>query len=117
MANALISYAAYIRQLFWPSNLTALYPFPSGNIAMAGILSLILLAAVSVGVFTLRRRYPYLVTGWLWYLIMLGPVIGILQVGIQARADRYTYLPQIGMYVLLTWAVADLSVRHQMRAR
>jgi tetratricopeptide (TPR) repeat protein len=110
-ANAFISYAAYLRQLFWPSNLAALYPFPSGGIALPGILSLILLAVISLGVFILRRRYPYLVTGWLWYLIMLGPVIGILQVGIQARADRYTYLPQIGLYVLLTWAVADLCAR------
>jgi tetratricopeptide (TPR) repeat protein len=110
-ANAFISYAVYLRQLFWPSNLAALYPFPSWNTAVAGILSLILLAAVSVGIFVLRRRYPYLVTGWLWYLIMLGPVIGILQVGIQARADRYTYLPQIGLYLLLTWAVADLCAR------
>ena len=110
-ANAFISYVAYLRQLFWPSNLAALYPFPSGSIAVPGILSLILLAGISLGVFVLRRRYPYLVTGWLWYLIMLGPVIGILQVGIQARADRYTYLPQIGLYVLLTWAVADLCAR------
>ena len=110
-ANAFISYAVYLRQLFWPSNLAALYPFPSWNITVAGILSLILLVAVSVGIFVLRRRYPYLVTGWLWYLIMLGPVIGILQVGIQARADRYTYLPQIGLYLLLTWAVADLCAR------
>jgi tetratricopeptide (TPR) repeat protein len=110
-ANAFISCAAYLRQLFWPSNLAALYPFPSGGIALPGILSLILLAGISLGIFVLRRRYPYLVTGWLWYLIMLGPVIGILQVGIQARADRYTYLPQIGLYVLLTWAVADLCER------
>jgi tetratricopeptide (TPR) repeat protein len=110
-ANASISYAAYLGQLFCPSNLAALYPFPSGSIATPGILSLILLAGISLGVFALRRRYPYLVTGWLWYLIMLGPVIGILQVGIQARADRYTYLPQIGVYVLLTWAVADLCGR------
>jgi hypothetical protein len=110
-ANAFISYVAYLRQLFWPSNLAALYPFPSGGIVVPGILSLILLAGISLGVFVLRRRYPYLVTGWLWYLIMLGPVIGILQVGIQARADRYTYLPQIGLYVLLAWAVADLCVR------
>ena len=110
-ANAFISYAAYLRQLFWPSNLAALYPFPSGSIAVHGVLSLILLAGISLGVFVLRRRYPYLVAGWLWYLIMLGPVIGIVQVGIQGRADRYTYLPQIGLYVLLTWAVADLSAR------
>lgn len=110
-ANAFISYAAYLRQLFWPSNLAALYPFPAGSIAVSGLLSLILLAGISLGVFVLRRTYPYLVTGWLWYLIMLGPVIGILQVGIQARADRYTYLPQIGLYLMLTWAVADLCAR------
>jgi len=111
MANAFISCAAYLRQLFWPSNLAALYPFPVGSIAVPGTLALILLAGISLGVFVLRRRYPYLVAGWLWYLIMLGPVIGIVQVGIQARADRYTYLPQIGLYVLLIWAVADLSLR------
>jgi tetratricopeptide (TPR) repeat protein len=108
VANAFISYAAYLRQLFWPSNLAALYPFPVGSIVVPGILSLGLLAGISLGVLVLRRRHPYLVTGWLWYLIMLGPVIGILQVGAQARADRYTYLPQIGLYLLLTWTVADL---------
>ena len=115
VANAFISYAAYLRQLFWPSNLAASYPFPVGSIVVPGILSLILLAGISLGVFLLRRRHPYLVTGWLWYLIMLGPVIGIVQVGIQARADRYTYLPQIGLYLLLTWTVADLCAgwRHR----
>ena len=68
-----------------------------------------------MGVFVLRRRRPYLLTGWLWYLIMLVPVIGIVQVGVQARADRYTYLPQIGLYLLLTWAAADLCAgwRHR----
>jgi len=111
IANAFISYAAYVRQLLWPSNLAVLYPFPAGSIAVPGIISLILLTGISLGVFVQRRRYPYLLTGWLWYLIMLGPVIGILQVGIQARADRYTYLSQIGLYLLLTWAVADLSVQ------
>ena len=79
------------------------------------MLSLVLLAGISAGVLILRHRRPYLLTGWLWYLGMLVPVIGIIQVGSQARADRYTYLPQIGLYVLLTWAVADLCAgwRHR----
>jgi tetratricopeptide (TPR) repeat protein len=68
-----------------------------------------------VAVIVLRRRHPYLVTGWLWYLIMLAPVVGILQVGSQARADRYTYLPQIGLLILLTWAAADFSARWRYR--
>lgn len=114
VANAFISYAAYLRQLFWPVDLAALYPFPKGNIALAGMVSLALLAGISLGVFFLRRR-AYLVTGWLWYLIMLGPVIGFVQVGIQARADRYTYLPQIGLYLLVTWSVSDLCARWRHR--
>ncbi|MEY2489098.1 MAG: protein O-mannosyl-transferase [Verrucomicrobiota bacterium] len=112
--NAFISYAVYLRELFWPSDLAALYPFPVGGIAVAGMLSLGLVAGISIVVFALRR-YPYLVTGWLWYLIMLGPVIGIIQVGIQAHADRYAYLPQIGLYLLLTWAVADLCAKWRYR--
>lgn len=113
-ANAVISYAAYLRQLFWPADLAVLYPFPPGSIAVAGVLSLILLGGISVAVFALRRQ-RYLVTGWLWYLIMLGPVIGIVQVGIQAHADRYAYLPQIGLSLLLTWAVADLCAGWRYR--
>ena len=79
------------------------------------VLSLVLLAGISAGVFLLRRRRPYFLTGWLWYLIMLAPVIGIVPGGRQARADRYTYLPQIGLYLLLTWAAADLCAgwRHR----
>jgi tetratricopeptide (TPR) repeat protein len=78
------------------------------------MLSLVVLAGISTGVLVLRRR-PYLLTGWLWYLIMLVPVIGIVWVGTQSRADRYTYLPQIGLYLMLTWAAADLgaSWRHR----
>ena len=115
VGNALISSVAYIRQMFWPSDLAAFYPFAVKDLVIARILvSLILLAGITVAVFVLRSR-RYLVTGWLWYLIMLGPVIGILQVGSQARADRYTYLPQIGLYLLLTWAAAELSMRWRHR--
>ena len=111
VGNAIISCVVYLRQLLWPSPLTAYYPFAETEVVVAKVLlSLALLTAVSVAVFLLRR-HRYLVTGWLWYLIMLGPVIGILQVGNQAHADRYTYLPQIGLCLLITWGAADLCSR------
>ena len=116
VGNALISYVAYLGQMFWPSGLAVLYPFTARGVGVSGVvLSLVVLAGISAGVFVLRRRRPYFLTGWLWYLIMLVPVIGIVQVGLQARADRYTYLPQIGLYLLLTWAAADLCAgwRHR----
>ena len=116
VGNALNSCVSYVDQMFWPSGLAVFYPFPARGIGVAGVvLSLVLLAGISAGVFVLRRHRPYLVTGWLWYLIMLVPVIGIVQVGVQARADRYTYLPEIGLYVLLTWAVADLCAGWRYR--
>lgn len=115
MGNALISCVVYLRQFFWPASLTAFYPFAPDEVTPEKVaLSAAVLAAISIVVVVLRRR-RYLVTGWLWYLIMLGPVIGILQVGNQAHADRYTYLPQIGFCLLLTWAVADLFPRWERR--
>jgi tetratricopeptide (TPR) repeat protein len=116
MGNAAISCVAYLGQMFWPSGLAVLYPFTAGGVGVSGVvLSLVLLAGISTGVFVLRRRCPCFLTGWGWYLIMLAPVIGIVQVGAQARADRYTYLPQIGLYLLLAWAAADLCAgwRHR----
>jgi len=115
VGNALISYVAYLGQMFWPVGLEVLYPFTAKGVEGSGVvLSVVVLAVISTGVLVLRRR-PYLLTGWLWYLIMLVPVIGIVQVGAQARADRYTYLPQIGLYLLLTWGAADLCAgwRHR----
>ena len=113
--NALISCVAYIGQMFWPSGLAAFYPFAIQDVVASKVLlSLTVLILISTVVFLLRRR-RYLVTGWLWYLIMLGPVIGILQVGSQARADRYTYLPQIGLSILVTWAAVDLCARWRHR--
>ena len=115
VGNALNSYVTYLGQMFWPSDLALLYPFAAKDVGVFRVvLSLVVLAGISAGVLVLRRR-PYLLTGWLWYLTMLVPVIGIIQVGAQARADRYTYLPQIGLYLLLTWATADLCAgwRHR----
>lgn len=116
LSNAAISYTDYLRQMFWPTDLAVLYPLEEARLSTLNtVTSIALLAGISVIVFVLRRR-RYLVTGWLWYLVMLGPVIGILQVGVQARADRYTYLPQIGLYLLLTWGTADLCARSRYRS-
>ena len=111
LGNAFMSCVVYLYQTFWPSCLAALYPFAIDQVRPGKVLlALALLAGISIAVFYFRRR-RYLITGWLWYLIMLAPVIGILQVGSQAHADRYTYLPHIGLYLLLTWAAADLIER------
>jgi len=108
VGNALISYVTYLEQMFWPSGLAVLYPFPAnGGPPWKMIPAAVLLLAISAGVFVLRKTRPYLLVGWLWYLIMLLPVVGIIQVGAQAHADRYTYLPQIGIYVAVTWLVAE----------
>ncbi len=110
IGNAFVSWVAYIRQMIWPQNLAVFYPHPKGSLPLWEIaLSIAFLTAISAGAWLLRKRRPYLLTGWLWYVGMLVPVIGIVQVGLQARADRYTYLPQIGLYVALTWAAADVS--------
>jgi tetratricopeptide (TPR) repeat protein len=115
LGNAVISYTDYLRQMFWPSDLAVLYPWEAARLGVSNTMpSIVLVAGVSAVVLVLRWR-RYLLTGWLWYLVMLGPVIGILQVGNQARADRYTYLPQIGLYLLLTWWAADLCARWRYR--
>ncbi len=108
VSNAVISYTDYLRQMFWPTDLAVLYPWEAARLGTFNVVaSIALLAGISLVVFVLRRRgYP--VVGWLWYLIMLGPVIGILQVGNQSRADRYTYLPQIGLFLFVTWAAVEL---------
>ncbi|MGO9476956.1 MAG: tetratricopeptide repeat protein, partial [Limisphaerales bacterium] len=116
VGNALVSYVTYLGQMFWPSGLAVFYPFPASGVGISEVvLSLVLLAGITAGVFILRRRCPWILTGWLWYLIMLVPVIGIVQVGGQTRADRYTYLPQIGLYLMLTWAAAELSAGWRYR--
>ena len=107
--NALVSYAVYLGQMFYPLNLAVFYPYPADGPALWKILlALLTLAAVSTFAFRWRRKRPYFLVGWLWYLGMLVPVIGLVQVGEQARADRYTYLPQIGLYLMVAYGVAEL---------
>jgi protein O-mannosyl-transferase len=108
--NALLTIWIYLRQMVWPAHLAVFYPHPKESLSLwiAG-LSLVALLVALLGAIVLRRKYPYLVTGWLWYLGMLVPVIGLVQVGWQGHADRYTYLPQIGIYLIIAWGIADLT--------
>ena len=110
IGNALVSYVAYLGQLFYPVGLAVLYsilktPCPSGRSSAPSLVLIGISAAAWVG----RRKCPYLLVGWLWYLGMLVPVIGLVQVGDQAMADRYTYLPLIGPCIALAWGAADVS--------
>ena len=111
LGNAVVAYVDYLRQTFWPVDLAVFYPWDASRVNLPSVgVALLILVTVTVAVFLFRRR-RYLTTGWFWFVLMLGPVIGIIQVGNQAHADRYTYLPQIGLVLMLTWAVADLVGR------
>jgi tetratricopeptide (TPR) repeat protein len=111
LENALVSYVAYIRDMFWPAGLAVLYPYPRtlpiAEVAAAGLA----LAGISVVVARQFRKRPYLAVGWCWYLGTLAPVIGLVQVGTQARADRYTYVPMVGLFLMLAWGAAELVER------
>lgn len=110
LENALVTYVTYVWQIFWPIDLAVFYPHPDNHLAFWQVaLAAAFLIAMTWIVFALRRNGPYLLVGWLWYLIMLFPVIGIIEVGLQGHADRYTYLPHVGLYIALTWFAADVS--------
>ncbi len=114
--NAIVSYAIYLCQMFWPANLAVFYPHPENRLPHWELaLSAALLIVISLAALLLRERRPYLVVGWSWYLGMLVPVIGLVQVGWQGHADRYTYLPEIGLYIAITWTIADVTVRWRHR--
>jgi protein O-mannosyl-transferase len=109
LSNAVVSYVVYIWQMFWPVRLAAFYPHPHDQLLPWQVfLAIAFLVAITVLAIHLREQRGYVFTGWFWYLGMLVPVIGLVQAGEQARADRYTYLPQIGLYVLITWGITDL---------
>ncbi len=111
IANALVSCVAYLRQFFYPAGLAAFYPYPKDLSAGKIVGAFLLLACITLAVVIWRRKCPYLLVGWLWYLGMLVPVIGLVQVGSQAMADRYAYLTQIGIYIAVAWGAERVS-RH-----
>jgi len=108
IANAVVSYARYIRKMFWPDDLSVLYPHPGHWPLWQVIACAAFLASACVLVAMFGRRRPYLITGWLWFLGTMVPVIGLVQVGIQSMADRYTYVPLIGLFIMVVWGLGDL---------
>jgi protein O-mannosyl-transferase len=108
LANATLSSAFYILDTFWPSRLAVFYPYPRSFAFLPLLAAGVLLAAVTAVAILLRRCAPYLLTGWGWFAITLLPVIGLIQVGGQARADRYMYIPMVGLLIMLVWGAAQL---------
>src|SRR3984893_15432374 len=109
VGNAIVSYIVYLGQMIWPVDLAVVYPYTARGLNIVPVLLALLLSLIiSVVFFIWRRKFPFLVIGWLWFLGVLVPMIGLVQVGIQLRAVRYTYLAQIGLYILLTWVAVEL---------
>jgi tetratricopeptide (TPR) repeat protein len=112
LANALVAYVTYLGKTVWPVHLGAMYPYPVHGVPVwQWVASAGLLAAVTLVTLLARRRHPYLLVGWLWFLGTLVPVIGLVQVGRQSLADRYTYIPSVGLALMATWGVAELASR------
>lgn len=118
LANAITAYSQYMLKTFWPADLCVLYPHPGTSLPELQVFSsLVFLIAATAAAIKLGRRYPYVLVGWLWYLITLVPVVGLVQVGKQAIADRYTYIPHIGVFIALAWAGGDVLSKLPQRSR
>ena len=116
LKNAIVSLVVYLCQMLWPTDLAVFYPHPHDqlNIWLVLACAFLIIFITLVAIFV-RQRHPYVLVGWFWYVILVAPVLGILQAGLQARADRFTYLPHIGITMLLTWTCADLAQRSRNR--
>ena len=109
LENALVAYGTYLWKTIWPARLAPLYPHPGDSLAAWQVIgSVFVLGAVTALVWRFRSK-PYLLVGWLWFLGTLVPVIGLVQVGDQAMADRYAYIPLIGIFIMIAWTAADLA--------
>ena len=118
LCYAAVSYVFYLGRMFYPHNMVVLYPFTHSGPSLAQFVpAAAALAAISAAAVALRRRRPYLATGWLWYLGMLVPMIGLVHAGTVARADRFTYLAQIGVNIMLVWAVKDWAASRRLDRR
>jgi tetratricopeptide (TPR) repeat protein len=109
--NALISYCRYLEKIFWPTDLAVFYPHPGFWLLEQVLLAGVLIVGISVLLFMKRGRYPYLLMGWLWFVGTLVPVIGLVQVGGQSLADRYSYIPSLGVLILTIWGAYELTGR------
>ena len=115
VGNAIVSYAQYLGKAFWPSRLAPLYPHPGNTLQIGQVLAAFaLLAAISALVMVAGRHRRYLPVGWLWFLGTLVPMIGLVQVGGQAMADRYAYLPFIGLFIMACWGLSELAQQHRL---
>jgi len=113
--NAVMSYVIYAWKTLWPTRLAVVYPHPDDTLATWQVaLAIAFLLAITYAAIVWRHKRPYLFTGWFWYLVMLVPVIGLIQVGEQGHADRYTYLPSIGLFLIAVWAVGDVAAKGQV---
>lgn len=116
--NAFVSIVIYIGQMFWPADLAVFYPHPHDRLSVWVVaFSIAVVVAITIAAVTLGRKRRYIFVGWSWYLVMLLPVLGLVQVGFQGHADRYTYLPHIGLYLLIAWGIFDLMARWRYRAQ
>ncbi len=116
LANAVVAYVGYLGKALWPSDLAVLYPHPGASLPTWQVFgAVVVLIAISTAVWMRARRRPYLAIGWLWYLGTLVPVIGLVQVGDQAMADRYTYLPMIGPTVAVVWVVSEWLAQRRLQ--
>jgi len=114
--NAFISYTVYMIKVICPYNLAGFYPHPGMNISTVnGIISGLLITGISVLSIMGSKKYPYITVGWFWYIITLIPVIGLIQVGSQSHADRYTYIPLIGLFIMIAWGIADFLKNRKYR--
>jgi Flp pilus assembly protein TadD len=117
IANAAVAYVSYLGKMLCPAKLAIFYPHPGAPPVWLAVGAVIILAAISLAVFMTARRHPYGIVGWLWYLGTLFPVSGLFQVGNQSMADRYTYLPLIGIYIVVAWTAVEIAVRRPFAAK
>ena len=115
LSNALVSYMKYMGKMFWPFNLAVFYPYPQSISAGQLLGSIIILVMVSGFAIFLLKQHAYFAVGWFWYLGTLVPVIGLIQIGAQSMADRYTYVPLIGLFIMIGWGVPELVARWRYR--
>lgn len=116
LGNAILCYARYVEKAVWPSHLALFYPHPGYSLKVSHVVAALIFLLAITALVIHQRRYRYLAVGWFWFLGTLVPMIGLIQVGVQAMADRYAYLPFIGLFIMICWGVADWSGQRHISA-